>query len=1210
MKKLTAGRIVLWSILLMIAILFPIIFSVLNFYPWIGWIVFGIMMVTDLLLITLTITMGKKKKPRATVAFSGNNTTLQRMITDCNQAIGRYLKSVMFSGIRRKNALYERPFFLLCGSPRAGKSSLLKGSGLTFPLSYPSERDGAQIEGNSQIYWQFANEAVWIDLPGELLDESSNDEWQAFAAALKQSRPIRPIDGIALVVDATAVLATDDNGIRSMAKGFRGRIDELIALWGIEFPVYLIFNHADEIPGFNEYFGKNLSTAQNQVFGATIPLEKQKMMPRVAFAEEYSLLCKSLTDFRLDSLHTEKADSRKRMICRFVIHFEAMQEKLSLLVTELFKPSSYVGKPLFRGFYFTSCRRTDIPQEESSPHSEPSVGQTIVNHPLNPNKSLPRSQKDATPRQSTKGPTVSSVFTLPLFSKIMVRDKVLVKTTQARSRSELIRHYAIIGSIVVVAAIVGFFVSMAKVRSSDFIGSLSGNLASLPQGSTNVIEHYESLEILRTSIALLQRYEDKGAPFFSNLGFYQGSRILNEMKKVYFDRIEMLVVNAAEKCFEYDIRQATGAYTEISGDEYQALYDNLKSYLSMSEMVSGRAKDIDTTFLKGMITKAVTRSILATINQSKLPENVEIVLNNNISMYLFYLKRQMFPLLQENQPLVATARSRLQRLPDARTIYNTVINRLSSEAPQTVSLDNILGRTGEGILKSNKTVSLLFTQQGWDQLVSQAISDASKNPYAIDWVLGITKDQVPESSLDPKQLYDEMLAAYQEDFSTHWLDFLSSIYLDKMGDLQRCSFLLKKLAADGSELQIVLQNVADYTVFKSVNELEKTGSAALDVASKNKATKGFMKKIDKIESVGGQLGLSLPTRSTEGTGIFDALRLFARSNGGAMSGFQGYRDKLLVLSDKLTSVNEQGDQQAIQYFNGNDADPLLSAYKYANNEITSMPAKLGDAVKPCLTLPITFTSDAVSAVLTRSLNTKWHDEIIKVYTSRFSGRYPFSTRGEDAGFSDVMEFFRPSTGTFFGFYERILSPFMVKTSSGWMIKSLGSVTLSFNPDLAPALISAERIRDIFFKPDGTTRSLAITITAQPANKYGATFIVNGQTYEIPLGGRSVQIMWPLDAQPLGANLKIAVGTNFAQDMSYDGAWGFMKLLGNARIAKTNASTFTARWELNVQNMYTIAQEYRMATSSSDHPFAGDVFQKFNCPTDLVLEKEVKAAAAQ
>jgi type VI protein secretion system component VasK len=340
------------------------------------------------------------------------------------------------------------------------------------------------------------------------------------------------------------------------------------------------------------------------------------------------------------------------------------------------------------------------------------------------------------------------------------------------------------------------------------------------------------------------------------------------------------------------------------------------------------------------------------------------------------------------------------------------------------------------------------------------------------------------------------------------------------------------------------------------------------------------------------------------------LRTFTRSTGGALAGYEGYRDKIKTLVEKLTTLETQGDEYAIVIFNGRDDDPLLSGWKYTQTLIANMPEALGRSMRGMLVTPLEYTGEAASKVLGKTLNSRWHNEIVKHYTSRFSGRYPFSSRGEDASFTDVMDFFRGSTGVFWGFYDRVLSPFVVKTTNGWMIRTVGSLKLNFNSKLAGSLNAAERIRDIFFKPDGTLRTMSITVTPMGSNKHSAKLVINGQTFDLTPGGRSIQASWPVETQPLGAALKIYTSQDFSEDITFGGAWGLMKLIQAAKISKVNSSTINAKWQVTVQNTYAINQDYKIQVSGNDHPFGDPVFTQFDCPTDLILSDAPPAAAGK
>jgi type VI secretion system protein ImpL len=1159
--------------------------------------------------------MKKQQKSKAGGVFVGNQAVFQRINRETNEAVSRYLGAVMRKGLMKKSALYERPWFLLCGAPKSGKTSLLKGAGLNFPLRYPSEKDGVQIDGADQITWYFANEAVWIDIPGSLMQDENKDVWQSFLASLQQVRPEKPVDGMAMVVSAHEVHSADDRAVKDSAKMLRSRIDELIAAWGIEFPVSLLFNKSDKIPGFADYFGDQFVKSQDQIFGATLGMDQERMLPRMAFAQEFGLLSKSLTDLRLDKLFKEKDEAKRRMICRFVIHFEAMQEKLGAFVTEMFKPSNYEGKPLFRGFYFTSCLEIAAKDAGATQSRSFEAGQTIANHPLNPRKMLAAQQAEGQQAQKNGTPVgrkseITSIFVLPLFREIMVRDKSLVKTTQKRSRQETVRHYLVTAVIVAAAlGLAGFFAAGLN-GSLDLFAEIKSQIAGVPSDQSSLPDQYAGLDAIGKAVSRLQKYEDHGAPPAVGLsGYYRGHEVLVDLQKQYFAKIQSLVVGPSVKYLEYVIWEKVQAYGELAGEDYDNLYNYLKAYLSISESMSSHPKDIDTTFLRSILLDAIKQSLLSAMgNDSRLPQQLETILQENVGVYLLYLKRQEFPTIQENQKLVTGARTRLRRLPSAENLYQSVVNRLSQDAP-SISLDQMLNRQQEGILKSDRKISELYTQDGWDKFMSEGISQASKDPFKLDWVIGLSEGDVPEAALDKKKLYADMVAAYLTDFKQQWLGFIASVKMEPFGDLARSQRILQKLVADGSELAVLLQTVSTYTVLKQESMADKAGGAILEAASKMKATKGLAASAAKADSTAGKaagafsLGQKSPSDDLNST--FDPLRAFTRSTGGALSGYEGYKDKVMTLAGKLAALQTQSEDFALVVFSGRDDDALLNAWKYTQSAMTTMPEELAAALKGVLLLPLTHTGAAASAVLTKTLNTRWHTEIVKPFTSRFSGRYPFVARGEDASFTDVMDFFRPQTGTFWGFYERVLSPFIVKNSSGWMVRSVGSLTINFNPAVAKSLSNGERIRDIFFKPDGTLRSLATTITPAGSNKNSAKLEVNGQVSDLTPGGKSVNVNWPIDATPLGASLKINVSTDFTQDISFSGAWGFLKLLQGAKINKVSNSVINVKWQVNVQNMYMIYQDYRIQVAGTDHPFGDPVFSEFDCPTDLCIVEEKK-----
>ena len=1191
MKKKTKKALPFCIVLLILGIAFLVVFSLLNLPSWITWLTTGLCWGGAAIWIGVATLFSSSPKPKKSESFIGSKVVYERVSREIHEAIARYLETVTRRGVLKRSALYERPWFLVCGPEGSGKTQLLSGSGLHFPLKYPSEKDGVVLDKGGGIRWNFGNDAVWVDVPGKMIGGGGEEEWRAAVNVIRQVRPERAVDGVVAVVDAKRILDADIKGAKELSSSIRRQLDELIAIWGIEFPVYLVISKSDEITGFNSLFRDPEGKWSEQILGATLSGSQQGQLPRYSFLEEYEHLCSSLKNIRLRMLAKEKNEERRRLICRFVIHFEGLQEKLANFVAELFKPSSYEGKPVFRGFYFTSAQSSEEGEPEK-PEEKINVSQTIISHPLNPHKA------DVSETQApglNKRKHINSFFTSSLFNKVIPAGMSLVRKTQKMSRKEMIRYYSLAAGIAAVTLIAGWYVFISAKNSIHLNNQIKREIAQIKGKVSSRTEAYIMLGRMGSTVAMLKDIDDKGIPFSMGLGFYKGNRIFESLKKEYFTKVEKYIVAPSMKYLEFRIRQNTESVGELSGSDYNELYNFLKAYLSLSEAVSGKLNLIDTASLGPVLFECLKNTLLSSSRKSRLSENVETILQNNIGLYMSFLKKGELKLVQENQHIVSTARKRLCRLPNAQALYKSVVDRLSTDAKQ-VTLDEMLD--GAGILKSEGTISLLYTQEGWDQYISSAIADVSRDPYKIDWVLGTTRDQIPETDLDPKELYQDMVDVYFTDVKDKWLLFISSVEIEPFGDLERCGRILQKLGRDQSELVRFFEKVTELTQIKE-------GSSAEDIKVPKAVSKIAAKKTKKLKKLGMEPGSLLKRKRGDNylADAFEPFRSFVRSDKGALGGLEGYKDKIITLSEKLSSMKTLEGDNVVSVFSGKDTDPLFTAWTFTKNELAGMPDDIAFSLERLLISPIDYTANSVSDALKKQLNALWQKDVVATFTSRFAGRYPFLSKGDEALFDDVMDFFRPSTGIFWGFYDRRLSPFFIKKDNQWQAQKIGSVEVAFNPKLIETLKWAERIKTIFFQKDGTLRVHNITISPQAKNKNRGVLTIADSENKIPIGGESVLInfSWPVAASAKNVSLKIYANENVAKEFKYTGQWGLLRIFEESRINIVNPRSFVSKWQANVQNMYMIYFSCKVKIAGSDHPFSERIFNGFDCPAKITVD---------
>ncbi len=1186
---------VFWILLAVLGIVPVVMAQFVSLPGSLVWGALSILWLIDGIWISLHfLKMGGRKKNRELLV--GNAAVYTAVTAECRKALNRYLSKVVTKRLMRRSALYDRPFLALCGPEQSGKSRLLSASGLRFAARYPSERDGMAIEGESKVEWHFGNEAVWIDLPGNLLEESGQDEWKAWIKAIQNGRPEKPLDGIVLVVSTPEILNRDPGAVRDMARGLRERLDELVSSWMVEFPVYLVFSRMDEVPGFTRFFSQGSGDWGREVLGATLSGDQQRMLPRRAFLEEYALLSNTLSEYRGRRLAKEKDPAAKRLLCRFVIHFAGMKEKLGVLVAELFRPTDYEGRPIFRGFYFTGAqlRNTD---ESGEQVAAVDVSNTIANHPLNPNRAAP---SDTTRTKRKSGDSYVSWFVTSLFSRVMSSGNSLVRQTQKGSRRSIIRHYGAAGAIMGSFGLIALILIGSFKKSQAILNDSMARISQSHEDSESVAGRYRRLGAMANTLARLENIERGGLPLQLRLGFYHGTDVIGELRPRFLSELRTLVIQPSTRILERSLGRQTSMGGRPTGEDHSELYRTLKAYLSISEAVADNRERIDTSFVFPILYNSIAERLIGRGGDGRLPAELETAIRSSIGLYLRYLYSEPSLFIQQDQRLVRAARVKLRRLPDAKALYATVANRLEQELPR-ISLDELLGRTDGGILYTDQKVSSVYTKEGFTRYVVPAIAKASSNPFEVDWVLNLSKDDLPASMLDPGTLKKGMIDAYMNDTREAWLGFLSSIRIQPFAGIGECARSIRRLASENSELKRVLVVTSEAAMIDPTQKTEETISKAAGAAGKLKPLKKFGKRVDE-QAVAGSIASRFGSSSIHS---FQPVLSFAQSSPQAGATFGEYREILHRLAEALSETADR-EEQVVRRFVGLESDPLLDATKFTTGYVEGLPEALAPAVGNILHLPLERSSEVVSHLLAKRLNLEWEKQVVKPFANTMAGRFPFAG-GEDASFDDVMEFFRPKTGTFWGFHSRVLSGFLARDEKGWETRSVGMLHPTFMPGIDSVFLKAEKIANAFMRADGTLRVLELSLSASPTNTHSATLNLGAnQKAVLGPGTPPSERRWPEENGENGAVLKIHVANDFDQDLRYSGQWGLMKLFDDARINHIAAGKFVAKWQTNVQNMYVVQVGCRVVVSDRTNPFEQDVLKGFECPRQIVVYRKPDA----
>ena len=271
---------------------------------------------------------------------------------------------------RKRNFLYELPWYLVIGPPGAGKTTALVNSGLRFPLAGSSEAQPVSGVGGTRFCdWWFTEDAVIIDTAGRYTTQDSDPDsdkksWQAFLALLKRNRGRQPINGVILAISLADLMTLDPHSLGAHAIEVKNRLQELHDELKLDYPVYLLFTKADLVLGFMEYFGDFSEERRRKVWGATFQVADRKQNLIGEAPAEMDALGQRLTDEMADRLQEERDPLAQIAIFAFPTQFAALKPLVLDFLGRIFDPSRKQSVANLRGFYFSSGTQEGSPIDQ------------------------------------------------------------------------------------------------------------------------------------------------------------------------------------------------------------------------------------------------------------------------------------------------------------------------------------------------------------------------------------------------------------------------------------------------------------------------------------------------------------------------------------------------------------------------------------------------------------------------------------------------------------------------------------------------------------------------------------------------------------------------------------------------------------------------------------------------------------------------------
>ena len=1108
------------------------------------------------------------------------------------KSIDTLKKSKLGQGRRGASALYELPWYIIIGPPATGKSTLLRHSGLSFPLT---DKKIQGIGGTKNCDWWFANDGIILDTAGRYTTEGEDkDEWLVFLDVLKKNRKKQPVNGVIVAIGVDSLINASLEEVEGYAEKIKERCDELLDKLEVKFPIYLMFTKCDLLDGFIDFFGDLTKSEREQVWGCTLPEEDRSSSSLADLIHtELDKLTKSLYNWRMGKLSKEGKIEKRERIFLFPLQFSDIHKKIIRFSSYLFQPNPYRESPILRGFYFTCGTQEGSPIDKIIGRINPAFAE--------------KEKK--------------SYFIKDCFTQIIFPDQNFAQLTLAARKA---RKMATVGSVLLSTLFAGwliFGISRSYLNNKELITKFNSDAKAVAQikwnQRTKFQNNFSALDNLKKDIIRIENYREDAPPMNLRYGLYQGGKFVEIMKNIYLSGLNEILVAPVKTEIERKIK----IDMEDSIKKWDSLYSALKVYLLLS--TPDKVNEVNKSFLDDRV-KKYWGHYLSREYGEQMDDKMTDIAPAHISYYLSQIsnidsKIDSKYLLKADPDIVRKAQAKLNQEPAVINIYQGIKKAGAAEL-KPLRLKDILPPETRDILVSTYEIPGVFTKYGYDAYVGNAILEGIAISDSGDWVLGGRIKRNENVKEKRRKIINKLNQLYIKEYLAAWNKFVGSISIsssDTVDDLMR----KLKIMANYQSSPFVL-------LFKKMIDnmkIEVVSPKGLDIVG---AGKGFFEKTKEI--VGLSSGSKKDKIARSKNPIEKEFLVLSDFSGieekteGKRSGLEDYLGILRKIHDKLYTI-ALGDNPGneIKSFtrklfdrDSGGANELSSGLRESNYILDDNKSQSKEYLKRLLSQVFDRIGIVCLKATSDQLNKLWKEKVFRIYKDKIYGRYPFekNTR-ENTSRRDMARFLMPNEGALWQFYDKELKPFISQENDDLKPRSWKNFHVPFTDEFLRFYKNTRNVRDSLFWNDERSLRTKFWIRPHPPKSIGSTkvhisktiFHINGQELVYENGPEIWEVFsWPgekleQEGLPPLSFLEITRGVaGYKTEKRFEGEWSLFRLLDKAEITTQNNKFFKLRWIFHLQGE-PVAVDADLKTESPQNPFTPGIFSGFVCPERLTAQ---------
>lgn len=1110
---------------------------------------------------------------------------------------------------------YTLPWYLVLGDLGSGRSSLLRHSGLPYPVANESHQ---QIEhANDELcQWWFSKFGVFIDTHGKLATELAPDSleqtvWQELLRLLKSKRSRKPLDGVVFTIDIHQLFVMNDTERANFTHALRLRLHSLNEQLGIQCPIYVCFTKWDKIAGFNEFFAHLTIEEQQQLFGFSLQVTKGDSIKE--FNTEYDKLLARLNQQLILRLHQERDPRLAAAAFNFPLQMARLKEFLGKQLSDLFESSHFQEAHAVRGIFFVSSLQQGTIVDYLAPTARNTFGIDLV---------------EEQEKAGEKSFFIQKLFTQFIFPE---QELLLFNASQKHAR-RIYLHIAHVVTGLMIAIFLCVWVNsfwQNHIRLKEIHGEITdfeNVTANLNADNTSLIYVLPMLDDLRDMRSIYNPAEDG---ISLHWGLYQGNNVDQVAEAIYRQNLLIYFVP-----YMIDVVVA-----ELQNPQAKAnqVYNALRIYLMLG----------DPSKLKPQF----VQNWLATYWQQKYENRPDVVKSLNANAAAL-LQMQLKP-ITINETLVRDARMKLRDTTQAQRDYFEI-----QELAETSTSSQLYISTGLNIgfnqtfggQAARNGVPILYTKEGYEDIFKPQLNNVAANQAYSSWILGDTAARSLTKDTDTGEIAKQLRNFYMQDYISYWNRTLNNLKIVPFSDLQQAGNVLGIVSSPDSPIYEILMTVQENTTL--AEDTGKSGGNMLANAQKHlkanqalvkavqpKAVSGATGKANQFKPKYGKKGKAAVKKSTANLTpvdiAFAPLNSIVEGDSSAASAasagaagasapasagipYDKIQEALEALHEYVmeinTSVNpnEKAYQLVMQRVGGGSTEAGGAATASAPapapaagggggaDPLTQLAEQAKAAPEPLRTWLEAIVQNTWAAMLMNArdyISTQYQKQVLPEYMQTVANRFPFfKDAPQQIGMNEFNQFFT-NDGTFDTFFMKYLAPFIDTSKKQWQWKIVNGSQLPVSSETLQQIQRAEQIKQIFFAKPNEPPKIAFSLRAitMSAQLKSATLQLDEQQYYYAHGPkRTTQFGWPGAS---GRDNYSLVLTDLA-DQNYTlrgrGLWGLFQLFSQAYVAGNRSSTdLTLSYSWQGRSI-----SYLLQVEGEVNPFAPELLSEFRLPTKL------------